>query len=276
MKKCNLKKQMSGVILSLLLAIVCCVPVLAEEDTEEVIYPRYLDDAGLLSDKETDKLEERLDQISEEHGCDVVIAVANTTDGEDIQTFAEDFYDYAGYGQGEEKSGIMLLVSMEERQWYISTSGDAITAFTDAGLDYISDDFTGYLGKEKYNKAFTTFANLSDKFLTQAEKGKPYDNGNMPKGSVSPFWIFGDLAIGAVLAFIWGNVKKSKLKSVKKQVAAQEYTRPGSLNLTMNMDRFINRTVTSRVIQKNQASGSGSSAHTGSSGEVHGGKGGSF
>lgn len=276
MKKCKLKKRMFGVILSLLLVMVCCVPVLAEEDTAEVIFPRYLDDAGLLSDKEADKLEEKLDQISEEHGCDVVIAVANTTDGEDIQTFTEDFYDYAGYGQGEEKNGIILLVGMEERQWYISTSGDAVSAFTDAGLDYISDDFTGYLGKEKYNKAFTKFANLSDKFLIQAEKGEPYDTGNMPKKSVSPFWIFADLVIGAVLAFIWGSAKKSKLKSVKKQVAAQEYTRPGSLNLTMNMDRFINRTVTSRVIQKNQSSGGGSSTHTSSSGNIHGGKGGSF
>lgn len=118
----------------------------------------------------------------------------------------------------------------------------------------------------------------SDKFLNQAEKGKPYDSGHMPKGSVSPFWIFGDLAIGILIALIWGNVKKAKLKSVKKQVAAQEYTKPGSLRLTMNSDRFVNRTVTTRVIQNNNSnsSGGGSSVHNGSSGTSHGGKSGSF
>lgn len=178
-----------------------------------------------------------------------MIAVANTTNGQDIESFTEDFYDSMGYGQGEKKSGIMLMVSMKERQWNMCTTGDAIDAFTDAGLDYIGETFITYLSDEKYNKAFTTFARLSDKFLNQAEKGKPYDSGHMPKGSVSPFWIFGDLAIGILIALIWGNVKKAKLKSVKKQVAAQEYTKPGSLRLTMNSDRFVNRTVTTRVFK---------------------------
>ena len=75
-----------------------------------------------------------------------------------------------------------------------------------------------------------------------------------------------------------GNVKKAKLKSVKKQVAAQEYTKPGSLRLTMNTDRFVNRTVTTRVIQNNNSnsSGGGSSVHKGSSETSHGGKSGSF
>lgn len=170
------------------------------------------------------------------------------------------------------------MVSMKERQWNMCTTGDAIDAFTDAGLDYIGETFITYLSDEKYNKAFTTFARLSDKFLNQAEKGKPYDLGHMPKGSVSPFWIFGDLAIGILIALIWGNVKKAKLKSVKKQVAAQEYRKPGSLRLTMNSDRFVNRTVTTRVIQNNNSnsSGGGSSVHNGSSGTSHGGKSGSF
>ena len=274
MKMSSEKKKIFGVILSFLLVFSMSVPVMAEDEN----YPRYLDDAGLLSSSQAQKLEKKLDKISKEHHCDVVIAVANTTNGQDIESFTEDFYDSMGYGQCEKKSGIMLMVSMKERQWNMCTTGDAIDAFTDAGLDYIGETFITYLSDEKYNKAFTTFARLSDKFLNQAEKGKPYDSGHMPKGSVSPFWIFGDLAIGILIALIWGNVKKAKLKSVKKQVAAQEYTKPGSLRLTMNSDRFVNRTVTTRVIQNNNSnsSGGGSSVHNGSSGTSHGGKSGSF
>ena len=157
----------------------------------------------------------------------------------------------------------------------------ATTRIRQSAEDALRETVKGYqtvTSDEKYNKAFTTFARLSDKFLNQAEKGKPYDSGHMPKGSVSPFWIFGDLAIGILIALIWGNVKKAKLKSVKKQVAAQEYTKPGSLRLTMNSDRFVNRTVTTRVIQNNNSnsSGGGSSVHNGSSGTSHGGKSGSF
>ena len=192
MKMSSEKKKIFGVILSFLLVLSMSVPVMAEDEN----YPRYLDDAGLLSSSQAQKLEKKLDKISKEHHCDVVIAVANTTNGQDIESFTEDFYDSMGYGQGEKKSGIMLMVSMKERQWNMCTTGDAIDAFTDAGLDYIGETFITYLSDEKYNKAFTTFARLSDKFLNQAEKGKPYDSGHMPKGSVSPFWIFGDLAIG--------------------------------------------------------------------------------
>ena len=162
-----------------------------------------------------------------------------------------------GYGQGEKKSGIMLMVSMKERQWNMCTTGDAIDAFTDAGLDYIGETFITYLSDEKYNKAFTTFARLSDKFLNQAEKGKPYDSDICQKEVSHRSGYLEIWRLEILIALIWGNVKKAKLKSVKKQVAAQEYTKPGSLRLTMNSDRFVNRTVTTRVIQNNNSNSSG-------------------
>ena len=111
MKMSSEKKKIFGVIPSFLLVFSMSVPVMAEDEN----YPRYLDDAGLLSSSQAQKLEKKLDKISKEHHCDVVIAVANTTNGQDIESFTEDFYDSMGYGQGEKKSGIMLMVSMKER-----------------------------------------------------------------------------------------------------------------------------------------------------------------
>ena len=118
MKMSSEKKKIFGVILSFLLVLSMSVPVMAEDEN----YPRYLDDAGLLSSSQAQKLEKKLDKISKEHHCDVVIAVANTTNGQDIESFTEDFYDSMGYGQGEKKSGIMLMVSMKERQWNMCTT----------------------------------------------------------------------------------------------------------------------------------------------------------
>lgn len=99
MKMSSEKKKIFGVILSFLLVFSMSVPVMAEDEN----YPRYLDDAGLLSSSQAQKLEKKLDKISKEHHCDVVIAVANTTNGQDIESFTEDFYDSMGYGQGEKK-----------------------------------------------------------------------------------------------------------------------------------------------------------------------------
>lgn len=75
MKMSSEKKKIFGVILSFLLVLSMSVPVMAEDEN----YPRYLDDAGLLSSSQAQKLEKKLDKISKEHHCDVVIAVANTT-----------------------------------------------------------------------------------------------------------------------------------------------------------------------------------------------------
>lgn len=81
MKMSSEKKKIFGVILSFLLVFSMSVPVMAEDEN----YPRYLDDAGLLSSSQAQKLEKKLDKISKEHHCDVVIAVANTTNGQDIE-----------------------------------------------------------------------------------------------------------------------------------------------------------------------------------------------
>ena len=74
-----------------------------------------------------------------------------------------------------------------------------------------------------------------------------------------------------------GSRKKAKLKSVRKQVAAQDYTRPGSMVVAAQSDYMVNRTVTSRIIPRDDDhSGGGSSTHSSSSGTTHGGSSGKF
>lgn len=244
---------------------------------DERVRDRVVDEAELLSAEEEGTLLEKLDEISERQKCDVVVATVNSLEGKTAMEYADDFYDYNGYGYGENRNGILLLISMEDRDWWISTCGYGITAFTDAGQEYIADRFRPLLSDGDYNGAFTKYADLCDAFITQARTGEPYDSGHLPKDSVSPFWIFGDLAIGFLIAFFMGSRKKAKLKSVRKQVAAQDYTRPGSMVVAAQSDYMVNRTVTSRIIPRDDDhSGGGSSTHSSSSGTTHGGSGGKF
>ena len=188
--------------------------------------------------------------------------------------YADDFYDYNGYGYGENRDGILLLISMENRDYWISTYGYGMTAFTDAGLAYIQDQFLSDLSDGNYFESFTTFAELCDSFITQARTEKPYDTGNLPRTPLFPFFIAADFLIGFVIALILAFVKKGKLKSVRPETQAQNYTVPGSLFLSVNQDWFINKTITTRKIQ--QENPSGSSTHSSSSGTTHGGSGGKF
>ena len=106
---------------------------------------------------------------------------------------------------------------MEDRDYAITTYGFGITAFTDAGLQYVVNDFKPALSGGRYGDAFNDFADCCDKFLTQAHTGEPYDGDNMPKGTVHPVYIPISLAIGFLISLLIGRSKSAKLKSVRKK-----------------------------------------------------------
>lgn len=242
---------------------------------QEQPLPRLVDDADLLTEEEENGLLGRLDEISERQQCDVVIVTVDALGGASAQAYADDFYDYNGYGFGAQADGILLLVSMENRDWAISTCGYGISVFTDAGQEYMVGQFKPYLSNGDYYEAFMQFAGMCDDFITQANAKEPYDIGNLPKKKLSALWILADLAIGFAIAWIIAMVKKAKLKSVGGQQEAQAYEKEGSLNLVQNQDMFVNKTVTTRKIQRSGSSG-GSKTHTSSSGRSHGGSSGKF
>ena len=117
---------------------------------EEVHTERLADFADLLDDGQEEELEAKLDQVSEDYGCDVVVVTEETLDGAVPQDYADDFFDYNDYGMGEDKSGILFLITMSERKWCISTHGEAIQIFTDAGQEYMTDNFVSYLSDGEY------------------------------------------------------------------------------------------------------------------------------
>lgn len=245
-------------------------PVSAGVIPSERLKPRLVDEADLLTDSEETALLAKLDEISERQQFDVAVVTVNSLGGKTPEAFADDYYDYNGYGYGENADGALLLISMEDRDWHISTCGYGITAITDAGRGYMQEQFKPALSDGDYSGAFTTFAELCDEFVTQAKTGEPYDVGNLPKGTVSPIMIVIDLVLGLVIGYAIASVRKSKLKSVRNKVEALDYTVPGSMMLTDSRDIFLNKTVTTRTIHhESSSSGGGSSTHTSSSGRTH-------
>jgi len=234
--------------------------------------PRLVDEAELLSSSEEAEIESRLDEISERQKMDIVIVAVDGLGGKSPRNFADDYFD-SGYGFGDNKDGILLLISMEERDWYISTRGFGITAFTDAGLDYISEKIVPYMREGDFYSGFEVFAELCDEFIGQARNGKPYDEGNMPKEPLGFIWIVVAIGVGLVVALIVTASMKSQLKNVRAKTEASDYIRKGSLNITNSRDLFLYRNV-SRV--RIQTSSGGSSTHRSSSGVRHGGRGGKF
>ena len=232
--------------------------------------PRLTDEAELLTSFEADELEDKLNEISARQGVDIVVVTVDSTDGKAPVDYADDWFDYNDYGE----DGILLLISMEESDWHVSTTGYGITAVTDAGLEYMADRFVPLMSDGSFSEAFLTFADLCDEFLTQAKSGDPYDTHNLPK---EPF-DFGVnlilcLIIGLVAALIVTGSMKRKLKTVRQQARADEYVVPGSLQMTRSADLFLYSHLART--ERSQSSG-GSSTHVSSSGRTHGGGGGKF
>ena len=117
-------------------------------------YERLIDMADLLTYEEESELLETLNEISERQKMDIVVITSEDMDGyTDIQEYADDLYDY---GYGANRDGLLLLISMEERDWYISTCGYGITAFTDAGISYLGSEMKEDLSSGNYASAFHT------------------------------------------------------------------------------------------------------------------------
>ncbi len=261
-----MKKKCLSILCLLLLCMSVVLPAYAAESS-----PRLVDNADYLTDSEETALLNKLDEISTRQGLDVVIVTISALYGENITAFADDFYDENGY----HSDGILLLISDYDREWAISTAGYGITAFTDAGQEYLTGQFLDTLSEGEYAAAFDTYANLCDEFITQAKAGTPYDVGTLPKG---PFHtvrsLLISLGIGLIAALIVTGSMKGKLKTVHAQAAASQYVKPGSMNITEHREMFLYSQL-QRHKRETKESG-GSSTHTSSSGRTHGGSSGKF
>lgn len=232
---------------------------------------RLIDSAGLLTKSQRSNIKNKLDEISNKHNCDIVIVTVNTLSGKTPMVYADDFFDYNGYSE----NGILLLISMEDRDWYISTAGNGISAVTDAGWQYIGDEIVEYLSDGDYNGAFKRYADLCDDFLTHREEtGEPYNKGNLPKKPLSSMWYLYSLVGGAIIALIITGIMKSDLKSVEWK-SAGNYLKNGSLKVTESKDIFLYSHI-DRERKPDESSSSSTSTHTSSSGASHGGGGGKF
>ena len=292
-----MKHRILAVLTAALLLLLFCVPVfgasdlpsdeenvlLAASDGEDtlLIAPaegavRLVDNADLLTDEEENLLLARLDEVSQRQQFDVVVVTASTLDGKSPMAYADDFFDYNGYGLGADRSGALLLLSMEDRDWWISTRGYGITALTDFGIEQIGEDMVPDLSAGNYYDGFITFARDCDSYVTAAKNGEPIDVGSFK----APFAFAKALGIAAVagliVAMIVGNSLKGKMKTVRTASAAAAYARPGSFFLREQNDVFLYQNVTRTAKPQESRSGGGSSTHTSSSGASHGGGGGKF
>ena len=257
------------------------------EIPDEKQLSRVVDLAGVIDSARLSRLNELADQVSEKYQCDVAAAVVPSLGGKYIVDYADDFFIYNGYGMGADRDGILLVVSVGDREYAEATHGYGITAFTDYGLtNYLEPRFVGSLSSGDWAGAVERYINASGELLEQARNGKPYDYYEPERVQKS----FKDVApgaalISAIVGFFSGGIPtaamKSKMKSVEKNYGAANYAR-GGLNLRISDDRFLYANVSKTPIPRQTehhssgGHGGGSTTHISSSGHTFGGSHGKF
>lgn len=263
-------------ILILTVCVVCFLSLFSISAFAETSNPRLVDNAGLLSEDEYETVLEKLDTTSENLNFDIVVVTTDSVGSKTVTEYADDFYDYNGYGYGSDRDGAVLLISMEDRSWWISACGEGKYSLSKSKCDSIGEDIIEYLSEGDYENAFIEFADCCGRYVVNYRNGDADTDYSYGKEPLSILAIPVSLVIGFIIAFIVVAVMKGKLKSVKFQTAADNYVKEGSMNITESRDLFLYRTVSRVAKPKNDDSSSDGGFHSSSSGTSHGGSGGHF
>jgi len=250
------------------------------------------DNASLLSEREAAALTETAGRIEEQYACGVyILTVDDFTDyysGSSIYDFGVEVYQTYGLGVGEEQDGLLLVLSMEERDFAMvvkGTLGNSAFGSRSQQSD-LQDAFLDEFRQDDWYGGFADWLEESEYLVARAAAGDPvtdgqvnsdatYYGGSQPQSKVTPLRVGIVLVVPALIALIACLSMKSKMKSATERTDADEYMVANSLNLTAQRDQFINTTIVRTPIQTQSSSGprsgggggGGSSGFSGSSGK---------
>lgn len=268
------KKMFLLSILSFLLILTGALPASAAESNN------VKDAMNFLTPEQISDLQMTADRLKAEYGLEPVIVITDQMENKSSMAYADDYFDYNGYGVGADYSGLLMLINMADRDVWISTTGKAIDIFTDARISAMLDGIIPYLPDGNYAGACTAFLSDVESYAVQGvpegqyriEQEAPYRGTYWERATAlmtHPLVIGIPLLISIAVTVLITLSNKGKVT-----VTPQTYEEKGSFVITREINDFLREHLTKVKIEK--SSGSGSSTHRGSSGRSHGGGGREF
>lgn len=282
-------KKFTALAAALLLILAMTVPAFGYQASESSILGKFrattgsgitaehyvIDMAGLLTKEETDTLYARAYDLSNRYECGVYIltipdmyAFGYTF----IESFSEDWYDTMGYGYGGGKNGVMLVLSMDDRDYDLDATGSfGNRAFTDYGKQVMADRFLDYFGDDDWYGGFCSYLDTTEKLLERGWNGDFFDVGDslltFSERLQSAFIlsIIPSLLIGLITVF----ALRGRMNTAKAATKATGYVVPGSIVISGRSDRFTHRTTTRTPKNTGNRSGGGGGTSISAGGHSH-------
>jgi len=254
------KIKLFCILLCMLICFSGTVTAFASGEDSARLY-HVTDDAGLLTAEEKAQLESRASEISQSMECAVyIVSVQDYTafTSGSVRDCAERIYSEYELGWGDSKDGVMLLLSMRERDYSLiayGTFGNA--AFTDYGKDVLAEEFLDDFGNDDWFDGFYDYVEYSGKMMEMARQGTPLDvnvySGTQESDASAKLLMI--IFPPCVIALLVCLVFLAQMKTAKKKHSAGDYVVPGSANLYARHDIFIHRTETRQIIQQPKSGG---------------------
>ena len=275
-------KKIKGIMICLLICtflVMGSMAVWADQTGAVSGQPRVFDQAGLFSETEIIQLEEKIAQCRKSTKMDVVIVSAYADGERSAEEYADDYYDYGGFGVGKKASGVLLLYYMDGPgqpggECYISTAGTMINMLTDERIESILDDVYGDLGNRDFAGATEHFLEDVKAYVKEGVESGQYtydrDTGEIVRyHSIRLYEVAIAMVIAGILA---GSVcldikKRYAMKQSSREVSnsLQAYRADCAFHFSVAGDKMVNKDVRSVPIPRNTSSGSGGRGHSGSS-----------
>lgn len=224
------------------------------------------DEAGLLSQAESDRLNEMASEYGAKRETDFIVYTTSNTGNADVKKMTEDFYDE--HGPGYDKAygnAVILTLDMRNRELYLAGFYKGEDYLDDERLDKIRDKISPYLTDGEYELAFQTY-------IEKAYKYMGYRPGVNPDNILFNIWfqLAVSFIIGAVVVGIMAYNSGGRVT-----VSSHTYEDASTSGVLDHRDLYLRTTTTKRKIERNNRSGGGGGGVTGG-GHSHSGSRGSF
>lgn len=254
---------------------------------------RVYDMADLFGASMEADLETEIQEARDDLGFDIVVVTTEDDDGRGTQDYADIFYGEGQFGTGLDRSGILFLIDMDNRELTLSTDGEAIRIFTDSRIQQILDDvYTGAADGDFEASAWAFLDDVKEYGKDGIVSGQYNYDSETGRSSAykSVRWYEFLLALAAA-GFVAGGACLTVKKQYNMEVDDRQrnnlnmaYRAESRFAYDISTDQLVNKYVTSRVIPKESSSSSSgsrsrsggsssrrSTTHRSSSGRSHGG-----
>lgn len=239
--------------------------------------PCVVDDAGLFSESRIAEMERAISRIRDKYQVDVVILTTKdtprTSNDAVLVDWADRYFEDHGYGLGDDRSGVLYMIDMNNRYTHISTAGVMIDYLSKGRIEKMLDDAGDYLSDRNYGGAALAIINRMERFMKEGiEEGHfRFDEATgkrisgiynkLTGGELLLALAAGLLVLGAFCTSVKGTYSLSG-STYHYDLAANSYA-----ELTRDNEQYLRQHV-SRV-PKNTGSSGGSSSGSSRSSGVH-------